>query len=371
MSEKIYLAFISSEYERLKAQRNTIIDILLDFNIMPIGMEHFTTSYDGNFSDIQTFIDQSDFFVLLMSHTYGSTDSYGISWTEREFDYAFAKNKKILVIVASEFAEKLTALKNGGNIKELEIDERQLKFLNKVDEKGFARKISSEMTLEKILQTFFGKPMVYASCLGWKRPPKEMTDAELTKWQEENKAYDLRGNWYHIHLNSEDKKYIRVGTVTIRQEFTPEGYKKLVMKGENYSIRYYDVDANSFNYDRDEFSEFSGEYSIDDFGKILGIFHTKRFYKSTFNNTPVTKGTRRGIHEFSVDGDKESATEHLFGYFHDEAPSPKLGQIYLYRDESERDYCAFNERSKIIEAICKKSGHKLPKNFKPIRKAQR
>ena len=95
MADKIYLAFISSEYERLRKQRNAIIDILLDFDIMPIGMEHFTTSYDGNFSDIEIFIDQSDFFILLMSDNYGSTDANGISWTEREFDYAVKKNKKI------------------------------------------------------------------------------------------------------------------------------------------------------------------------------------------------------------------------------------------------------------------------------------
>lgn len=371
MADKIYLAFISSEYERLRKQRNAIIDILLDFDIMPIGMEHFTTSYDGNFSDIEIFIDQSDFFILLMSDNYGSTDANGISWTEREFDYAVKKNKKILAIVTMEFSQKLAAVKNakekGTDLSEIEIDDRQLRFHEKVAPMGFARSISEDFDLKKILTSFFGSKANYQNCPGWIRTPSEMTESELAEWQEANKAYDLRGTWYHLHLNSKDKNYIRVGTVTIRQEFTPNGYKDLSMLGENFSIRYYDVDKKMLNYNRDEFSEFSGDYSIDDSGKILGIFNTKRFYKGTFNAEQVTDGTRRGIHEFYIKAKKSQPTETLFGYFHDEAPSPKMGQIYLFKDEAERDLYAFSERGKVIEYLCKKNGHKLSKGFKPTR----
>ena len=64
--KKIYSAFVSSAFTSLRDERNQVIDVLLDFDILPIGMEHFTVSTNGNFSDIQEYIDDSDSFIMLL-----------------------------------------------------------------------------------------------------------------------------------------------------------------------------------------------------------------------------------------------------------------------------------------------------------------
>lgn len=83
---KVYTAFISSAFESLRDERNIVINALLDMRVLPIGMEHFTASSSGEFSDIQELIDESDFFIMLMGKFYGSCDKNGISWTEREYE---------------------------------------------------------------------------------------------------------------------------------------------------------------------------------------------------------------------------------------------------------------------------------------------
>ncbi len=45
---------------------------------------------------IEDVIDDSDYYVLIVAGRYGSLASDGLSYTEREFDYAVKKNKHIL-----------------------------------------------------------------------------------------------------------------------------------------------------------------------------------------------------------------------------------------------------------------------------------
>lgn len=337
---KVYTAFISSAFSSLRSERNTVIDSLLDLRILPIGMEHFTVSTNGEFSDIEELIDESDFFVMLMGKNYGSCDKNGISWTEREYEYAIEKGKPAVVILCDELVENLD--KDESLLSDDE--KRQIEFSRKI---SFARAVSEEFPIKKIIDQFFNT-YNFAKCIGWTRIENtQMSPAQLEKWRDEHRAFDLGGNWFHVHLSEDDETYIRIGTIKIEQDFSPNEYKSLRMEGFNYNIIRYDTQKCAFAENKLKSSRFVGEYTLQDNGEIFGIFNSKRTFDSSFSSKEV-KRINRGIHDFTIDVFQPETT-FIEGEFHDEAPSPKLGRIFIFRNMSDRDEFLLDVRSDVIE----------------------
>ncbi len=341
MSNKIFTAFISSAFESLRQKREQVIDTLLDFRIMPIGMEYFTASSDGNFSDIMHFIDLSDFFILLLGKQYSSCNGEGISWTESEYNYAMLKKKPIVTILCEDLIKNLSADENDLS----EDEKKQVAFAKRVQ---FARKETKEFNINRILTQYFGNPGVFSDCIGWTRLLEPgMSEEQLENWRNEHRVYDLSGTWYHVHLSEVDESYIRIGSMLIRQDFSPNSYTKLEISAENYSVRRYDPEKNIIIENRMKSSRFSGEYKLEENGQIFGIFRSLRQFADTFDSKSVDNGIRRGIHDFNIDISEE-VTEHFEGEFHDEAPSPKFGRIFLFRSREERDAFVMDNRSEVI-----------------------
>ncbi|MBQ8406462.1 MAG: DUF4062 domain-containing protein, partial [Clostridia bacterium] len=159
--KKMYSAFVSSVFESLRDERSTVIDCLLDNKVFPVCMEHFTVSTSGKFSDIEEKIDDSDFFILLLGKHYGSQDDEGVSWTEREYDYAVSRKKEILVLICDELAENRKK-----DYASLSKDEQcQVDFANKI---SFARTVTDELTIPKIMRQYFSQ-IDFHKLVGWTR----------------------------------------------------------------------------------------------------------------------------------------------------------------------------------------------------------
>lgn len=61
-------------------------------NQFPIGIEIFSVADDNQWKIIKEAIDSSDFYILIIGNRYGSIEeTTGISYTEKEFDYAVSK----------------------------------------------------------------------------------------------------------------------------------------------------------------------------------------------------------------------------------------------------------------------------------------
>ena len=120
------------------------------------------------------------------------------------------------------------------------------------------------------------------------------------------------------------------------------------MKGENYSMLYYDTAREEFREDKMKSSRFVGEYTLKENGEIFGIFNSRRAFNGTFNSQDVNRGARRGIHDFIIDIFEEETTR-MDGEFHDEAPSPKLGRIFLFRSVKDRNEFLLEQREAVIE----------------------
>lgn len=103
--EKKYQIFISSTYDDLREARDRVMRAILNLYHLPIGMEMFDASDDEQWSLIKKTIDSSDYYLLIIGHRYGSLTSEGISYTEKEFQYAKEKGIPIYVFIRDENAK--------------------------------------------------------------------------------------------------------------------------------------------------------------------------------------------------------------------------------------------------------------------------
>lgn len=92
-----YTVFISSTFVDLKEARQNVLQAVLELDCIPMGMEMFAASSDAQFKYITREIDASDYYVLIPGWRYGSIHADGVSYTEREFDYALSKQLPVLV----------------------------------------------------------------------------------------------------------------------------------------------------------------------------------------------------------------------------------------------------------------------------------
>jgi hypothetical protein len=87
-SEPIYKVFVSSTFRDLREERSEVQKALLKLNCLPVGMELFPAADDETWEFIKQQIDDSDYYVVLVAGRYGSLAADGVSFTEKEYDYA-------------------------------------------------------------------------------------------------------------------------------------------------------------------------------------------------------------------------------------------------------------------------------------------
>lgn len=87
--DKKYQVFISSTYEDLKEERDAVVKTVLQMGHLPVGMEMFQASDKSQWETIQRHIQQSDYYIVIVAHRYGSVNpETRISYTQQEFNYA-------------------------------------------------------------------------------------------------------------------------------------------------------------------------------------------------------------------------------------------------------------------------------------------
>ena len=97
--DKRYQVFISSTYADLKEERSRVIQTLMEMDCIPAGMEIFPALDEDQFNFIKKVIDDCDYYILIIGGRYGSLSNDGLSYTEKEFDYAVQKNVKIIALI--------------------------------------------------------------------------------------------------------------------------------------------------------------------------------------------------------------------------------------------------------------------------------
>src|ERR1041384_3538101 len=94
-----YQVFISSTFQDLKAEREQVVRACWEMGDIPVGMEMFNAADEEQWQIITNQIDVSDYYVVIVAHRYGSATDDGISYTEKEYDYAVSMKIPILGFV--------------------------------------------------------------------------------------------------------------------------------------------------------------------------------------------------------------------------------------------------------------------------------
>lgn len=103
MSNKKYQIFVSSTYKDLIDKRKEVIECILRMEHFPVGMEMFSAGTSNQWEVIRRTIDQSDYYIVIIGHRYGSIESETkISYTEKEYDYAVSKGIPILAFIQED-----------------------------------------------------------------------------------------------------------------------------------------------------------------------------------------------------------------------------------------------------------------------------
>lgn len=97
--EKRYQVFVSSTFTDLEDERSKAFSCIMGLDFFPAGMEIFPAADEEQFEYIKKVIADSDYYVLIIGARYGSVSDDGISYTEKEFDYAVSSGVPIIALI--------------------------------------------------------------------------------------------------------------------------------------------------------------------------------------------------------------------------------------------------------------------------------
>lgn len=167
MSERRFQIFVSSTFSDLQDERLKILFAIMKLNFIPAGMEFFAAIDEEQMKFIERVIDESDYYVLILGARYGSLDTKGISYTEREFDYAVKKGLKVIALIHAN-PDKIERGKTDMNE---ELFQKFIKFRNKVTDGG-ARMVAFWNNAEELLTNFHAglfRTTQQFPAIGWMR----------------------------------------------------------------------------------------------------------------------------------------------------------------------------------------------------------
>lgn len=96
---KRYQVFVSSTFTDLQEERSKVIQTIMELDCIPAGMELFPAIDDEQFNFIKKVINDCDYYLLIIGGRYGSISDDGLSYTEKEYDYAIDKGLKVIALI--------------------------------------------------------------------------------------------------------------------------------------------------------------------------------------------------------------------------------------------------------------------------------
>ncbi|MEN4889421.1 DUF4062 domain-containing protein [Erwinia billingiae] len=289
--DKRYQVFVSSTYTDLKDERHSIMLTLMKMDCIPSGMEHFPAADEEQWNFIKRIIDFSDYYLLIIGGRYGSLDDDGLSFTEKEYDYAVSKNLKVVALIHGS-PEKLSYQNSE---QQPELREKLEAFRDKVKTKRLVEfwTDSAELPGKVALGIMNAKAMYPA--IGWVRADKisnESSLIEINELRKENKQLLIDNNNLKREVKSaENNNKPFEGLASIDSEYT-------------------------FSYSAHRISKYSGSNSVTQ--KVITtwreIFHYISPKLTSYTNNSGVKSAliRFGVHKTGFEGSSPSLNEQDF-----------------------------------------------------------
>jgi hypothetical protein len=166
--DKRYQVFVSSTYADLKEERQRVIQTLMEMDCIPSGMELFPAADEETWEFIKRVIDDCDYYLLIIGGRYGSITPEGISYTEKEYDYAFERGMKVIAFLHSS-PEEIPVGKSEMNS---ELRERLTAFRNKVSTNRLVKCWKTADELPGLVALSMSKTIKSYPAVGWVRADK-------------------------------------------------------------------------------------------------------------------------------------------------------------------------------------------------------
>lgn len=234
---KRYQIFVSSTFTDLKEERGKVMETILNYNCFPVGMEMFPAMDEKQFEYIKRIIDESDYYLLIIGGRYGSVDGSGVSWTEREFDYAVTKGIPVLVFDHEDFT-RLPANKTDQGRKRNKLNA----FKTKASSSRLIKHWSNKDDLALAVSTSLSKVLDLQPRIGWVRADtivNEDEQKEIDNLKEELKRKD---EYYQKKINTLISELAELKAIQIKQ---PQA-KIISIPGTNVFFRMIQVLSGSF-----------------------------------------------------------------------------------------------------------------------------
>ncbi|EME4038003.1 DUF4062 domain-containing protein [Morganella morganii] len=189
--DKRYQVFVSSTFTDLQEERQNVIQALMEMDCIPAGMELFPAADEEQWEFIKKIINDCDYYLLIIGGRYGSLANDGISYTEKEFDYAVSQGIKIVALI-HEDPENLVVSKS-------ETDPIKLEKLNKFKEKVKTGRMvkfwKTTSELPGMMSLSLNKTMKMYPAIGWVRANQVASNellTEINQLRKENSTLKLK-----------------------------------------------------------------------------------------------------------------------------------------------------------------------------------
>ncbi len=157
----------------------------MEMDCIPAGMELFPASDEEQWEFIKKIIDDCDYYLLIIGGRYGSTTSEGISYTEKEFDYAVKIGLKVVALIHGS-PENIPFGKSEQNP---ELRDRLLQFKDKVMDGRLIKFWSNINELPGLVALSLTKTIKTYPAIGWVRAKNLASEdilAEINELRKEN-----------------------------------------------------------------------------------------------------------------------------------------------------------------------------------------
>jgi hypothetical protein len=184
--DKRYQVFVSSTYADLKDERQKVLQTLMEMDCIPSGMEFFPATDQEQWLFIKKIIDDCDYYLLIIGGRYGSTADEGISYTEKEYDYAVEKGLNVIAFI-HDSPEDIPRVK--ADLDHTLIDKLEA-FKTKVKTGRLVRFWNQANELPGIVALSLSKAFKHFPAVGWIRADTTSSIKTLTELIELRKKND-------------------------------------------------------------------------------------------------------------------------------------------------------------------------------------
>lgn len=239
---KRYQVFVSSTYADLREERSRVIQTLMEMDCIPSGMELFPAADEDQFEFIKKVIDDCDYYLLIIGGRYGSTTAEGVSYTEKEYEYAISKGLKVIALLHQE----PDSIPVGKTDKDADLSKRLEEFRDKVQQGRLVKYWRTAEELPGVVSLSLSKTIKTYPATGWVRGNATASTEVLEEINELRKQNaDLQAALSSVAPNSSqaiqniaglDVKFGLSGTYQMRYDGQHHEWASNLTFGEMFSL---------------------------------------------------------------------------------------------------------------------------------------